>query len=434
MYSRSNNPNVLNLEQLLTVLEGGEDTVCLSTGMAAVTSLILAAIKPKGHIVCGKVIYETTYLFIKETLGNMGFESDDVDTCDLEATKAAIKPNTSLVFIESPANPTFDISDIVEISSYAHKVNPDCVVAVDSTMASPYNLQPLLLGADASIHSMTKYICGHGDSLGGSVSCKSKALSKLVRDKRHELGCCLGPFDAWVITRGLRTLSLRMERHNVNGNEVALFLHKHPKVIKVYHPLMEDFRNRDIAFKQMKGFASCFSFRVAGGYDGAIKFLLSVKMISVAVSLGTLDTLVEFPFGMTNADWTEDTMGSVGITNDLIRIAVGIEDLKDIIADLDQALNQIEEEKKEVRKGSEGEEGKNEQEKNEKSQSSDNINNIPLNEGKEEKKKTLTLASATKIEINEIERGEEDDIPVLCSPSNGNKKHIEDKKNKEVNE
>lgn len=342
-YTRSNNPNTEALEKMMALLEGGEDCVVFSSGMAATTSFLLSVLKTGDHVVIGNVIYGNTTVFSQSTLVNLGIKLSTIDTSNLEITKKAITPQTRVVYLETPANPTSLISDIQAISDYAHGLNKDIIVIVDSTLASPYNQMPLKLGADVVLHSTTKYINGHADSIGGALIYRSKELADLARQLRSNMGGCLAPFEAWLQMRGIRTLPLRMRRHNENGTKVALFLHSHPQVAYVFHPALDGFPNRDVALKQMKsdGLGSCFSFTMAGGFAAAVKFLSSLKMISLAVSLGSMDTLIEHPASMTHHDMDASQLAEAGLTKDLVRIAVGLEDPEDIIADLKQSLDAL---------------------------------------------------------------------------------------------
>lgn len=342
-YSRSNNPNTSNLEKMITQLEGGVDAVVFSSGMAATTTFIFSVVKAGDHVVVGSIVYGNTTVFANSTLKDLGVNVTTIDTSDLEATKKVITPKTRFVYFETPANPTGAITDIQALSDYGHGLNKDMIFIVDSTLSSPYNQQPLKFGADVSLHSTTKFINGHADAIGGVVVYKDAELAGKARRLRSNMGGCISPFDAWLQLRGLRTLPLRVRKHNENSRKVVDFLKDHPAVQEVLHPYIENFPHRDIALRQMRndGLGSCFSFILKGGYDAAVKLLSSLKLISLAVSLGAVDTLIQHPASMTHSGMTEAQLKEAGLTKEMVRIAVGIEDVKDIIGDLKQALDPL---------------------------------------------------------------------------------------------
>eukprot|EP01105_Mastigella_eilhardi_P007420 TRINITY_DN18872_c0_g1_i1.p1 TRINITY_DN18872_c0_g1~~TRINITY_DN18872_c0_g1_i1.p1 ORF type:complete len:400 (-),score=120.90 TRINITY_DN18872_c0_g1_i1:51-1250(-) len=337
MYSRIGNPTVKQLEKLIAILEEGEHGIAFGSGMAAVSGAILAFVKSGDHIVCGDTLYGPSTHVIVNILSKYGVASTVVDSADVSAVEAAVKPNTKLMYFETPANPTIKITDIAAVCAVARKHN--ILVAVDSTFASPIFQRPLSLGADIVLHSLTKYINGHGDVVGGVVITKTKENGKLVQKYRQDTGGILGPFDAFLVLRGMRTLALRMERHNTNAIAVAEFLNKHPKVSNVMHPCLPDFPGHEVAVRQMSGYGGTFSFCLKDGFEAAKKLIEGCKLCSLAVSLGTCDTLIEHPASMTHASVPEELMKKQGLTRDLVRIAVGLEDVKDIIADLTQALD-----------------------------------------------------------------------------------------------
>lgn len=342
-YTRSGNPNTVALEKLMAQLEGGVDAVVFSSGMSATTTFILSVAKAGDHVIVGSIVYGNTTVFSNGTLKDLGVNVTTIDTSDFEATKKVITPKTVFIYFETPANPCGSITDIQALSDYAHSVNKDIIVIVDSTLSSPFNQQPLKFGADVVLHSTTKFLNGHADSIGGVVVYKNAELATKARRLRSNIGGSISPFDAWLQLRGIRTFPLRIRRHNENGHKVALFLNSHPAVKEVLHPYIENFPHRDIALRQMRndGMGSVFSFILKGGYDAGVKLLSSLKMISLAVSLGSVDTLIQHPASMTHSGMTEAQLKEAGITKEMVRIAVGLEDADDIIADLKQALDPL---------------------------------------------------------------------------------------------
>ncbi|KAH7826332.1 Methionine gamma-lyase 2 [Monocercomonoides exilis] len=338
IYSRIGNPTIETFEKMMTVLEQGSGAVAFSSGMAAIMGCTLPHLRAGDHLIIGDTLYGPSTTMLTGRYEKFGIETAVVDTSEIENVKAAFKPNTKLVFLETPANPTGKLSDVEAISEIAH--GHHALVAVDATFSSPYNFQPLLHGADLVAHSLTKYINGHGDVVGGVVTCKTPEIATAVRNWRKDTGSILGPFDAWLVIRGLRTLPVRMERHNKNAKAVAEFLRSRPEVSKVMYPGFEDFPHHDVAVKQMREgcYGSTFSFCMKGGYDAAKKLLENLHLCTVAVSLGNTDTLIEHPASMTHASVPEELMKKQGLTKDLIRISVGLENVDEIIDDLKHGL------------------------------------------------------------------------------------------------
>jgi len=335
IYTRIANPTTEALERTLANLEGAEDAVAFSSGMASIVGAMIPFLKAGDHIISGDTLYGPSLHLIGEIFSKWGITSTFVDTSNLEAVEAAIKPETKFCFFETPANPTNRITDIKAISELCHKHGVK--VVVDSTFATPYNQRPLEHGADIVLHSATKYLNGHGDVVGGCVMGSSEDMT-IVRKFRTETGAILGPQDSYLFLRGLKTLSLRMERHNYNGMQVARFLESHPDVTKVMYPGLESFPGHHIAKKQMSGFSGMIAFELKGGYEAAKELLKQIEVCTLAVSLGTLDTLIQHPASMTHAKVPKELREKQGLTDNLIRISVGCEDAEDIIADLEQAL------------------------------------------------------------------------------------------------
>ena len=354
VYSRLGNPTVVVLEGKLNALEGKEvklanpdevrvSSLVFSSGMAAISATIFSACKSGDKIIRGDVLYGCTADLLNHHANDYGINSISVDTSDIEAFKKVMSENkdAKMVFFETPTNPTMSISDIEKISAIAHEANPDILVAVDNTFATPYLQRPLALGADIVCHSTTKYICGHGTVVGGAVCTTNDQFKDKLYGFMKDFGPVPSPFDSWLVNTGLKTLPIRMDRHCKNAMEVARFLEGHDKVEKVAYPGLESFKFHELAKKQMDNFGGMISFELNGGYEAGKKLMDSVKVMTLAVSLGCVDTLIQHPASMTHACVPESERIAGGLTNGLVRISVGIEDIDDIIKDLDQALSKI---------------------------------------------------------------------------------------------
>ena len=335
IYSRLGNPTVELYEEMVRDLEGAVGTCAFGSGMGAINSSTFAFLKSGDHLIAGDTLYGCTVSLFENWAPRFGIQVSFVDTSLVGEVKKAWKENTKMVYLETPANPTCKISDITAIASLCKERGAKLVV--DGTFSSVYYIKPLELGADISLHSITKYMNGHGDVVGGVSSCKNIDDYNQMKLYRKDAGSLMAPMDAFLCIRGLKTLPLRMEVHMQNGIKVAKFLENHPKVKKVYHPWLESFKGHDIAVKQMTGCGSTFSFEMQS-FESAKKLLEGLKICSLAVSLGTLDTLIEHPASMTHACVPEELMKKQGLTRELIRISVGIEKIDDIIADLKQSL------------------------------------------------------------------------------------------------
>ncbi|MHC1585006.1 MAG: trans-sulfuration enzyme family protein [Candidatus Syntropharchaeia archaeon] len=330
-YTRFGNPTQTVLEEKMADLEGGESALAFSSGMAAISAPILSEIKKGDRIISSDVIYGCTYDLFTGILRRLGVETVFVDTSDPANVEDAITENTRFIFIETPANPTMKISDIEGISEIAG----DAKVMVDSTFISPYFLRPLELGADIVVHSATKYIGGHADVLAGIAIGDAEFMGKVRRTALKDVGGAISPFDAWLLIRGLKTLSIRMERHQKNAMEVAKFLESHPSVKRVFYPGLESHPQYELARRQMSGFGGMLSFEVENERV-AKKLVNSVELCSFAVSLGAVETLIEHPASMSHRNFPEKE--KLGITSGLIRLSVGLEDAEDIIEDLERGL------------------------------------------------------------------------------------------------
>lgn len=341
IYTRIGNPTVEAFESVIACLEEGFGAIAFGSGMAAVHAATLSFLQGGDHIVVGDTLYGPSTHLLVDVYAKWGIASTVVDPANLAAVQEALTqhPNTKLVYLESPANPTNKLSDIRAIAEMSHRAG--AITVVDNTFMTPVFQQPLKLGADVVLHSLTKYLNGHGDVVGGVVVCKTAEHAQRVRNFRKDTGGILAPFDSWLVLRGLRTLKVRMEQLNKNGLVVAQFLHSHPKISKVMHPGLPDFPGHELALRQMKGFGSTFSFLMKDGYEAAKGLLERVHICSVGVSLGGVDTLIEHPASMTHASVPEALMAKQGLTRNLVRISVGLEDPADIIADLKQALDQL---------------------------------------------------------------------------------------------
>ena len=341
IYTRLGNPTTTVLENKIAVLEEGEAGVAMSSGMGAISSTLWTVLKAGDHIVTDKTLYGCTFALMNHGLTRFGVEVTFVDTSNLDEVKNAMKKNTRVVYLETPANPNLKIVDLEALSKIAH-TNPNTLVIVDNTFATPYMQKPLKLGADIVVHSVTKYINGHGDVIAGLVV-TNKELADQIRfvGLKDMTGAVLGPQDAYYIIRGMKTFEIRMERHCANAKKVVEFLNKHPKIEKVYYPGLETHPGYEIAKKQMKDFGAMISFELKGGFEAGKTLLNNLKLCSLAVSLGDTETLIQHPASMTHSPYTKEEREVAGITDGLVRLSVGLENVEDIIADLEQGLEKI---------------------------------------------------------------------------------------------
>lgn len=340
IYTRMDNPTVDALEEGLATLENGFGGLATATGMAAITTAFFSLLSRGDHLIATDCLYGPTEVVIERELPRFGIQTDLVDTSDLTNFKRAMRPETRLVFIETPTNPTMKITDIQGAATLAHRQG--ALVVVDNTFASPYLQRPLELGADLVVHSLTKYINGHSDVLGGVMVTKDAGLYKKIKRSLALFGGTMDPHQAWLILRGLRTLPLRMEKAQENAFKLAKFLSRHSKVSWVWYPGLPDHPQHALALEQMDGFGAMLCFGVPKGLAGARTLLNHVRLITLAVSLGGVESLIEHPASMTHAGVPPARRAQAGITDDLIRLSVGCEDFEDLRADLNQALNRIE--------------------------------------------------------------------------------------------
>ncbi len=339
IYSRLGNPTNAAVEEKVALLEGTEACVSTASGMGAISAALWSLLEKGDHILAGDTLYGCTFALMNHGLSRFGVETTFVDMTDLEAVQKALRPNTKVVYLETPANPTLKITDIAAVANLAHQNNKDCRVIVDNTFCTPYIQRPAALGADIIVHSATKYLNGHGDVIAGFV-CGSKDYITQVQffGIKDMTGSVLSPFDAFLIARGMKTLALRMEKHSANAMKVASFLEGHPAVASVNYPGLPSFPQYELAKKQMALPGGMISFELKGGKAAGAAVMDSVKLCKLAVSLGDAETLIEHAATMTHSTYTAEELHAAGISEGLVRLSVGLEDVEDIIADLEQAL------------------------------------------------------------------------------------------------
>lgn len=335
-YSRTGNPTRFSVEQNIAALENGKFGFAYSSGLQAINNILLL-LKNGDHIISIDDVYGGTRRLFTKVFEKFGLEFTFVDFSNGEQLKTYIKKNTKMIWLESPTNPTLKIVDIKSVTKEAK--SRKILTVVDNTFATPYFQKPLDLGADIVIHAMTKYISGHSDVVAGGVVVKDLKLSQELKFLQNAVGGILSPFDSYSVLRGIKTLSLRMKQHEENAIKVAEFLVQHKKVKKVYYPGLKTHTHHNIAKKQMTGFAGLISFELKGDLKTAIVFLQSLKLISIAESLGAVESLIEHPASMTHSSVPKKDREKIGLSDTLIRLSVGIEDVKDLIEDLKQALN-----------------------------------------------------------------------------------------------
>ncbi len=339
IYSRLGNPTCTAVEEKVASLEGAEAAISASSGMGAITSAIWVCVQAGDHIVAAKTLYGCTYSFFEHGLSRYGVEVTFVDARDPENIRKAMRPNTKLVYIETPANPNMYLTDIEAVAKIAHS-QEGVQLMVDNTYCTPYICRPIELGADIVVHSATKYINGHGDVIAGFVAGKQEYIDQVrflgVKDLT---GSVLGPFEAYLINRGLKTLHVRMDRHCENAQKVAEFLKDHPNVTSIAYPGLDNFPQKALADKQMKMPGAMIAFEVKGGLEAGRKLMNNVHLCSLAVSLGDTETLIEHPASMTHSPYTPEEREASDISEGLVRLSVGLEDAEDIINDLKQALD-----------------------------------------------------------------------------------------------
>ncbi len=338
VYTRGNNPTLRLFENRMTALEEGSGAVAFASGMAAISSVLFSLLKPGDNVIVNKTLYGSSYNVVTHVLPQYNVNYKIVDLSNIDKLTELIDENTKVIYFETPSNPNLTIIDIKKVCEIAK--NKNIRVVVDNTFATPYFQRPLTLGADVVVHSATKYICGHGDVVGGVAVAKDfDYIQSLKFDYMCEFGGVMSPFNAWLLIRGLKTLGVRMRQHEKNAIEIARFLKRHSKVKEVFYPGLEEFKGNKIAKDQMSGFGAMISFEVDGDLEHAKKVVNSVKIAQLAVSLGDCETLIELPAAMTHRGYPKEELAKFGLTESMIRISVGLEGSEDIIEDLDNALN-----------------------------------------------------------------------------------------------
>jgi methionine-gamma-lyase len=339
IYTRIGNPTIRALEKNVAELENGGDGVATASGMGAVSVIYMALLAQGAHLVSTASVYGPSRGLIEKQFSRFGVEYTYVDTSDLANVRAAIRPHTKLVYLESPSNPAMLVTDIRAVSEIAHQHG--ALVAVDNTFASPHLQKPLDLGADIVFHSVTKFVNGHADVVGGIIVAKDPTVYRLLRATMVILGVNMDPHQAFLVSRGLKTLALRVERAQENAIEIARWLEAHPKVEWVRYVGLESHPQHELVKRQMSGFGSMISFELKGGYEAGRNLMDNVRLATLAVSLGGVETLIEHPASMTHAGMSQADRLEGGITDGLVRYSVGIEDVRDLIADLAQAIAKV---------------------------------------------------------------------------------------------
>ncbi len=334
-YARTQNPTRSALETNIAALENAKFGFAFASGMSAIDA-VLKLVKAGEHVILGDNTYGGTFRLFSKILSNYGVEFDLADTTDIPNLEKSFKPNTKMVFVETPTNPVMSVTDLKAVSDLAHANG--ATVVCDNTFMSPYFQQPLSFGVDIVVHSTTKYLNGHSDSVGGFVALNDEKDAEWIGFVQNGIGAILSPFDSFLVLRGTKTLAVRMEAHDKNGRMVANFLAEHPKVQKVYYPGLTSHPQHELAKRQQTGFGGMVAFET-GSLSNAKSVLESVKVCTLGESLGGVESLISHPATMTHASVPQETREKLGITDGLVRVSVGIEDVEDIIADLDQALS-----------------------------------------------------------------------------------------------
>ncbi|XP_022660324.1 putative cystathionine gamma-lyase 2 [Varroa destructor] len=336
-YARSGNPSRTCLETCIASLEKAKFALCYSSGMAAVDN-VLHLVNAGDHIVAFDDLYGGVTRILRHCAVPHGLEVDFVDATDADNVSKALKSNTKLIWVESPSNPMMKIVDIAAVSVVVKKGAPEAILVMDNSFMSPYFQNPLALGADVVMHSVTKYINGHSDALMGCIITNREDIHERLRFLQNAIGAVPSPFDCFLVNRGIKTLAVRMERHQENGLKIARFLESNPQVQKVLHPGLPSHPQHETAKKQCSGFSGMLSFYIKGGEKESRAFLTSLKIFSIAESLGAVESLASLPSKMTHALLPEEQRARLGITNNLIRLSIGLENVDDLVEDLDQAL------------------------------------------------------------------------------------------------
>jgi len=339
IYTRSGNPTRDRLERKLASLESGKYALAFSSGLAAEATVLISLLSKGDHVIAFDDLYGGTKRLFNNVMTKFGIEFSYVDARDVDNVKNAIRSSTRMVWLETPTNPLMRLADIRAIAEVAH--DEDIVVVIDNTFATPYFQRPLELGADIVVHSVTKYLAGHSDVLGGAVIVNDNEIYKKLKYHQSAVGAVLSPFDSWLVMRGIKTLAVRMKKHEENALKIANYLEAHPLVERVYYPGLESHPQHDLARRQMYGFSGMLSFKIKGNLDVAKRFVEKLKIFHLAVSLGGVESLIEIPALMTHASLSKDKREKLGIKDSLIRISVGIEDINDLIDDLERGFTSL---------------------------------------------------------------------------------------------
>ncbi len=339
IYTRINNPTIDALEKLVAELENGYRAIAVSSGMGAVNTIYMGLLSQGDHMISSAAVYGPSRVVMEKHYSRFGVESTYVDTSNAENIRKAIRPNTKMIFIETPANPTMDITDLAEVVKIAREHN--LITVADNTFCSPYLQRPLDFGFDVVFHSITKFMNGHADVVGGIIVSREKKFDSILRPMMINLGCNMDPHQAYLVIRGLKTLSLRMDRSQQSAQKIAQYLSDHPKIEWVKYPGLKSHPQYELAEKQMEGSGAMISFELKGGIKAGKILMDNVKLCLLAVSLGGVETLIQHPASMTHSKMAAADRLSAGITDGLVRFSVGIENVEDILADLEQALARI---------------------------------------------------------------------------------------------
>lgn len=339
IYTRMKNPTVEAMENAIAELEGGHKALGCASGMAAISTVFVTLLQSGDHVLCSKSVYGPTMTLLHSVLSKFNIESTFVDSDIAEEIERAVKPNTKIIYVESPANPVIAITDLSSAAAIAHK--NDALLVVDNTFMSPALQQPFKFGADIVLHSMTKFLNGHADVVAGIVVVKEEEMYSKMRKVLNQLGGVIDPFNSFLVHRGLKTLSIRMQRHGENAQLIAEYLDNHPKVKWVRYPGLKSHPNYQVGLKQHYGHGGMISFELKGGFKAGEAVMNNIKLCQLAVSLGGVETLIQHPASMTHLTMGEEARKSAGITEGLVRLSVGIENVKDIIDDLETALKKI---------------------------------------------------------------------------------------------
>jgi len=339
IYTRIGNPTVQLLEQRIAALEGAEAGIAFGSGMGAVSGVVFGLLKSGDHIIGTDALYGGTYSFLEMAKERFNIDYTLIDMTDTEEIRKHVKPNTKMIYIETPVNPTMKLVDLQKAAAIAKEIG--AITVVDNTFMSPYLQKPLEYGIDIVLHSATKFIGGHGDVIAGLVVGPKEMIDQIRNISLKSVGSVMAPFDAWLLLRGLKTLAVRLDRHSESATKIANYLEKHPKVEKVYYPGLESFPQIDLARKQMKAPGGLISFELKGGLQAGIDMLNHVQICQLAVSLGDADTLIQHPASMTHSSIPREERLIMGISDGMVRLSVGLEDVDDLIADLEQALTYV---------------------------------------------------------------------------------------------